>query len=70
MPTAKRIANKNLATARKPIASKGRLVHSADARFEAWLKDFDARMADLTSRQDTLMRKLGIEPPAGLRDAG
>jgi hypothetical protein len=33
-----------------------------DARFEAWLSDFDARMADLTARQDTLLRKLGLEP--------
>jgi hypothetical protein len=35
---------------------------SADARFEAWLKDFDLRMADLTLRQELLMRKLGVEP--------
>jgi hypothetical protein len=33
-----------------------------EVRFEAWLSDFDARMADLTLRQDALLRKLGIEP--------
>jgi hypothetical protein len=32
------------------------------ARFEAWLSDFDARMADLTARQDALLRSLGVEP--------
>ena len=63
-------AKKAVATPRKVSMAKRKLVETTDARFEVWLKDFDARMADLTSRQDTLMRKLGIEPPAGLRDAG
>jgi hypothetical protein len=33
-----------------------------DARFQAWLKDFDTRMADLTARQEALLRNLGVEP--------
>ena len=33
-----------------------------EARFETWLKDFDTRMADLTARQEALMRDLGVEP--------
>jgi hypothetical protein len=32
------------------------------ARFEAWLTDFDAKMAALTARQDALLRSLGVEP--------
>ncbi len=31
-------------------------------RLEAWFKDFDARMAALTKRQEDLLRSLGIEP--------
>ena len=33
-----------------------------DARFQAWLKNFDTRMADLTARQEALLRDLGVEP--------
>ena len=33
-----------------------------EARFEAWLKDFETRMADLTARQEALLRDLGVEP--------
>jgi hypothetical protein len=32
------------------------------ARFEAWLKDFDARHADLTVRLDAVLRSLGVDP--------
>jgi truncated hemoglobin YjbI len=35
---------------------------SDEARFEAWLRDFDARMAELTARQEVLLRDLGVEP--------
>ena len=33
-----------------------------EARFEAWLRDFDARLADLRTRQEEFLRSLGIEP--------
>ena len=33
-----------------------------EARLEAWLKGFDTRMADLTARQEALLRNLGVEP--------
>lgn len=32
------------------------------ARFDAWLSDFDARLADLRARQEEFLRSLGIEP--------
>lgn len=32
------------------------------ARFEAWLRDFDARHADLTVRLDAVLRSLGVDP--------
>ena len=32
------------------------------ARFEAWLRDFDARHANLTIRLDALLRSLGVDP--------
>ena len=33
-----------------------------EARFEAWLTDFDARHAALTMRLDALLRSLGVDP--------
>jgi hypothetical protein len=33
-----------------------------EARFEAWLKDFDARQADLTARLDAILHSLGVDP--------
>jgi hypothetical protein len=33
-----------------------------EARFEAWLRDFDVRHADLTTRLDALLRSLGVDP--------
>ena len=33
-----------------------------EARFERWQRDFDARMAYLTARQERLLWKLGVEP--------
>ena len=33
-----------------------------EARFEAWLKDFDARHAALTARLDALLHSLGVDP--------
>ena len=33
-----------------------------EARFEAWLDDFDARQADLAARLDALLHSLGIDP--------
>ena len=42
--------------------SNGPKSQDDEARFEAWIHDFDARMAELTVRQDRLLRKLGIEP--------
>lgn len=33
-----------------------------EARFEAWLKDFDTRQADLTARLDAILHSLGVDP--------
>jgi hypothetical protein len=68
MPVTKSDAKRADASARKERMAKGKSIRTANARFEVCLKDFDARMADLTSRQNTLMRKVGIEPCAGLSD--
>jgi hypothetical protein len=35
---------------------------SDEARFEAWLQDFDARQADLTARLDAILHSLGVDP--------
>jgi hypothetical protein len=35
---------------------------SDEARFEAWLRDFDARQADLTARLDAILHSLGVDP--------
>ena len=35
---------------------------AAVARFEAWLRDFDARQADLTARLDAILYSLGVDP--------
>lgn len=49
-------------TTKTRATTKDRKPNDDEARFDAWLRDFDARMADLTLRQDALLRKLGIEP--------
>jgi hypothetical protein len=33
-----------------------------EARFEAWLQDFDACQADLTARLDAVLQSLGVDP--------
>jgi len=33
-----------------------------EARFEAWLRDFDTRQADLTARLDAILHSLGVDP--------
>jgi hypothetical protein len=35
---------------------------SDEARFEEWLRDFDARQADLTARLDAILHSLGVDP--------
>ena len=35
---------------------------SDEARFEAWLQNFDARQADLTARLDAILHSLGVDP--------
>jgi hypothetical protein len=32
------------------------------ARFEAWLKDFDARQAQLSAKLDAVLHSLGVDP--------
>jgi hypothetical protein len=46
-------------TARAPRQGKK---DNDEARFEAWLRDFDARHADLTIRLDALLHSLGVDP--------
>ncbi len=33
-----------------------------EARFQAWLNDFDARHAEVAARLDALLRTLGVDP--------
>jgi hypothetical protein len=33
-----------------------------EACFEAWLRDFDVRQADLTARLDGILHSLGVDP--------
>jgi hypothetical protein len=40
-----------------------------NARFEAWLKDFDARQAQLSARLDAVLYSLGVTPNAGRETA-
>jgi hypothetical protein len=35
---------------------------SDEIRLEQWFVQFDAKLADLSARQDALMRSLGVEP--------
>jgi hypothetical protein len=35
---------------------------SDEARFEAWLTDFDARHDDLAARLDAVLHSLGVDP--------
>jgi hypothetical protein len=48
-----------ISTARVPRQGKK---DNDEARFEAWLRDFDASHADLTMRLDALLRSLGVDP--------
>jgi len=67
MPATQRAAKKASAASRKTSGARGATVRSEEARFEAWLKDFDARQARLASKLDALLLSLGIEPesPSG-----
>jgi hypothetical protein len=49
------------------MAAKGKRTPVArqdadEAQFEAWLKNFDARRADLSAQIDAVLRSLGVEP--------
>lgn len=35
---------------------------SEEAKFAAWLKDFDARHAEMAARLDALLHSFGIDP--------
>jgi hypothetical protein len=45
--------------ARAPARTKEQ---SEEARFEQWLRDFDARQADLSARLDAVLHSLGVDP--------
>nr|WP_294553342.1 hypothetical protein [uncultured Rhodopila sp.] len=66
------MATKARRTAKKAPAGQdtGDFRTSAEAyrHIENWFKDFDARMADLTARQDALLYSLGLEPTRHRRD--
>jgi hypothetical protein len=62
MPVTQRVAKKARPSARKTVSAKGTAARSEEARFEAWLKDFDARQAALTIKLDALLLSLGVEP--------
>ena len=49
-------------TAGAGVTRKSRADSDDYDRFQAWLEDFDARMAALTERQNALLRSLGVEP--------
>lgn len=66
MPSARASSRPAAAKPRKPRQS----TQAAEAaRFAAWEKDFDLRMAKLRAREDALMRKLGLDPETGLPTA-
>jgi hypothetical protein len=62
MPEPQRLAKKARPSVRKIAPAKGTAARSEAARFEAWLKDFDARQAALTIELDALLLSLGVTP--------
>jgi hypothetical protein len=48
-------------TKEKPQAKRGTSV-SDEKRLEQWFVQFDAKLADLSVRQDALLKSLGVEP--------
>jgi hypothetical protein len=43
-------------------ATKEKAEASDELRLEQWFVQFDAKLADLSARQDALLRSLGVEP--------
>jgi hypothetical protein len=53
-------ATKGKTPARRPVRATR---PDTDAkRLEQWFAEFDVKMADLSARQDALLRSLGVEP--------
>jgi hypothetical protein len=46
----------------KRPSARPKIHATTDERLDQWFIDFDARMADLTTQQDALLRSLGVEP--------
>ncbi|MGE0225357.1 MAG: hypothetical protein AB7S57_18955 [Acetobacteraceae bacterium] len=56
-------------TAGTANGSRASRPESEEARFEAWLRDFDARHVELTMRLDAVLRSLGDDPAKALEPA-
>jgi hypothetical protein len=57
------MATKQAATKEKaPVKRATRSPISDERRLEQWFVQFDAKLADLSARQDALLRSLGVEP--------
>jgi len=52
----------DMATRRTATRERALKRDEDEARFEAWLKDFDTRQADLTARLDAILHSLGVDP--------
>ena len=59
-PSARRTPD--MATRRTATKERAPKRDEDEARFEAWLKDFDTRQADLTARLDAILHSLGVDP--------
>jgi hypothetical protein len=57
------MATRQAVTKEKPHAKRAtRPLVSDEMRLEQWFVQFDAKLADLSVRQDALLRSLGVEP--------
>jgi hypothetical protein len=55
------MATRQAVTKEKPQTKRVTRV-SDEQRLEQWFVQFDAKLADLSVRQDSLLRSLGVEP--------
>jgi hypothetical protein len=64
------MAARQAVTKEKPHTKRAsRPLVTDEMRLEQWFVHFDARLADLSARQDVLLRSLGVEPVRSSRSS-
>jgi hypothetical protein len=62
-------ARKAVTKEKPPARHAPRTPVSDERQLEQWFVQFDAKLADLSARQDALLRSLGVEPVRSSRSA-